>query len=206
MKITNYTDPFPFITIEQTFDEEEINLMWNEIKFLYYANKFNPPEKTGGAYDTIDGKKVYKKNNSGIWLSEIYKQPEFSNIFSVNRKIIENKEEIFSSHPSWFYKNIYFNEDNTLISYYENGGYYKEHTDNAYITCLTWFHKQPKKFKGGNLVFTDYKIQIEVLNNCTVIFPSCIKHSVTEVEMVEKDCGDLNGRVCMTQFIGVSLR
>lgn len=205
MKITNYENPFPYITIENTFKVDELNLIWDEIKFLYYSKKFNPPEKTGGAYDTIDGEKVYKKNNSGLWISDLYKELEFSNIHKVNRKIIESKEKIFKDHPSWFFRNLYFNQDNTLLSYYENNNFYDSHTDNAFLTCLTWFYKHPKKFEGGNLTFTDYNVTIEVNNNCTVIFPSCIKHEVSKISMKKEDLNDLNGRLCMTQFIGLNL-
>ena len=205
MKITNYENPFPFITIENTFTPDELNSIWDEIKFLYYSKKFNPPEKTGSAYDTVDGEKVYKKNNSGLWISDIYKEFDFSNIYKFGRKLIENKEEIYNNHPSWFFKNIYFNQDNTLLSYYENGNYYHSHTDKAFLTCLTWIFKQPKKFEGGNLTFTDYDITIEVNTNCTVIFPSCIKHEVSKISMKKEDLDDLNGRICITQFFGLSI-
>ena len=92
-----------------------------------------------------------------------------------------------------------------MISYYENNDYYKSHTDLALLTSLTWFFKQPKKFKGGNLTFTDYNVTIEVNANCTVIFPSCIKHEVSELTMKEEDLNNLNGRICMTQFFGLSI-
>lgn len=45
MKITNYENPFPFITIENTFTPDELNLIWDEIKFLYYSKKFNSSGK-----------------------------------------------------------------------------------------------------------------------------------------------------------------
>jgi hypothetical protein len=205
MKITHYESPFPLIVLENTFTTEELNLIWDEIRFFYYGKKFSPPDETGGAYDTVDGKRVYKKNNSGLWILDFYQKPEFSNIYKVNRKLIEKKEEIYTNHPSWFFKNIYFNQDNTLLSYYENGNYYDPHTDNAFLTCLTWFYKQPKKFEGGNLIFTDYDVKIEISNNCTVIFPSCIKHEVSEISMKSDDLDNLNGRICMTQFIGLNL-
>lgn len=204
-KIIHYTDPFPFVAIENTFTPDELNLIWDEIKFLYYSKKFNSPEKTGSAYDTVNGKKVYKKKNSALWISDIYKQLDFSNIHNANRKLIENKEELFNNHPSWFFKNIYYNQDNSLISYYENNDYYKSHTDLALLTSLTWFFKQPKKFQGGNLTFTDYNVTIEVNTNCTVIFPSCIKHEVSKISMKEEDLDDLNGRICITQFFGLSI-
>jgi len=205
MKILHYDTPFPLITIQNTFDEDELNLIWNEIKFLYYGNKFNPPEKTGSAYDYVDNKKVFKKNNSGVWISDIYREIQFSNIFKVNRKLVEKRDQIYTKHPNWFFKNVYFNQDNTLISYYENNDYYGSHTDDSFLTVLTWFYKQPKKFTGGDLTFTDYKVTIEVNYNCTVIFPSCIKHEVSKISMNTDDLNDLNGRICMSQFIGISL-
>ena len=88
-----------------------------------------------------------------------------------------------------------------LLSYYENQDYYKRHYDTALITCLTWFHKDPKKFSGGDFKFSDYNISIECKSNRMIVFPSMIFHEVEKIEMKEEDCGNRYGRYCFSHFL-----
>jgi hypothetical protein len=200
MKITHLNDPFPHILISDIYEENELNLIWKELNF--FIDKLCDPIASGSAMD--ENNKPLKRG-LGIWLDNIFTSRETSNILSLNRKIFGNYSEIFSKSDHWFFKNIRFNCDTTLISYYENEDHYKPHFDSAYVTALTWFYKEPKKFEGGDLYFTDFNYQIEVKNNFTIIFPSTIKHSVSEVKMKFEDLNRNNGRVCMGQFMGISL-
>ena len=61
------------------------------------------------------------------------------------------------------------------------------------------------RIKNKLVIFTDYNIEIEILNNASIIFPSCINHEVSELTMKEEDLNNLNGRICMTQFIGLKI-
>ena len=95
---------------------------------------------------------------------------------------------------------INLNKIDILLSYYENNNYYKSHKDSAVLTFITWFFREPKKFEGGNLKFTDYNESIEVKHNRCVIFPSFYNH---EVERITMDINDLNkclGRYTITNF------
>jgi hypothetical protein len=196
--ITKIKDPFPYLKIENLYTEEELELIGDELIFLNHKCKLEDPEDTGSAKDSSDN---LLKENKGLFLDDLYKRREISNILSVNRKLF-NKEylEAYAS-LSFGYKSILeCNCDATLISYYENGGYYKPHRDTAVHTALTWFFETPKKFEGGDLFFPEYNEKIEIQQNMTIIFPSFVLHSVEEVKMNE----DLNygfGRYCMSQFI-----
>jgi hypothetical protein len=201
MKITHLNDPFPHILISDMYEENELNLIWKELNF--FIDKLSDPITSGSAVD--EGNRPLK-SGLGIWLDGIFTSRETSNILSLNRKIFSNYSEIFSKSDHWFFKNIRFNCDTTLISYYENGDYYKPHFDTAYVSALTWFYNQPKKFEGGDLYFTDFDYKIQVENNLALIFPSNIRHSVSEVKMKFNDLNKNNGRVCMSQFMGVSLQ
>lgn len=196
--IKNY-NPFPFLEIENMYSEEELKLIWQELEFLNQLDKLEKPEKTGTA--SINGEIL--KKNSGLYLDNLYKSRNISNILTVNKNLMSlHILDTFSS-LCFLYENIkHTNDDTTLISYYDNGGYYRSHQDSALYTAITWFFKEPKKFNGGDFYFSDYDHKIELKNNKTILFPSVITHSVNEIIMNNKgDVGCGYGRYAMTQFL-----
>jgi Rps23 Pro-64 3,4-dihydroxylase Tpa1-like proline 4-hydroxylase len=197
-QIYQIKDPFPFLKIENFYNEDELKLIWQELEFLTHPIKLNPPEETGTA---VDINNIILKNNFGILLDNSYYKRELSSILCVNKKIFSEEILDHFSKLSFGYEELYHtNDDKTLISYYENGGYYKPHIDNAIYTAITWFFREPKCFTGGDFYFYDYDYKIEIQNNMTVIFPSFVRHSVSEIISDEtKFTG--NGRYSMTQFI-----
>jgi hypothetical protein len=199
MDIAHFNDSFPFIVIKNLYDEHELNLIWEELNFLCYSQKFLGPTESLSASDA-DGK-ILKRNNC-LFLDTTYTDRKISNILTVNRKIFDNYDDIFLTSDSWFFNTFRCERDTTLVSYYENGDYYKPHQDNSISTCLTWFFKSPKKFHGGNLslLHGNSKIDIEVENNKCVIFPSNILHSVDQIIMNSEDLNKKLGRFCITQF------
>jgi hypothetical protein len=193
-------DPFPYLIVENMYSELELSYIWQELDFLTYPNKLQDPQKTGTAYSGT----TPQKRNIGVFLDEIYPRREISNILTINQKIFDkNIADSFSS-LCFGYKNIFkVNYDETLISYYENGGYYKKHDDQALYSAITWFYKEPKTFSGGNFYFNDYGIEIKIKNNMTVIFPSFVQHPVDEVKIQEENPDKLSGfgRYSMTQLL-----
>jgi Rps23 Pro-64 3,4-dihydroxylase Tpa1-like proline 4-hydroxylase len=187
-------EPFPFLKIENLYDKDELKLIWQELDFL--TTKLENPENTGAAKDN-EGKSL--KNNSGLLLDDVYQKRNISNILSINTKLFLPEIINAFSDLSFGYQNIKkTNYDRTLISYYENGGYYKSHEDIAMYTAITWFFKEPKAFVGGDFYFTDYNLKIEIKNNITVLFPSFVKHSVDEVILENKNIIG-SGRYSMVQ-------
>ena len=201
MKINHQVSPFPHVLIEDVYTFNELNLIWRELDFLTDSHKLNTPDKVGAAKD-LDTGQILKMNGS-LWLEDVFKDPKYSDIVSTNKKIYDNFEIIFREHPDWFFQNVNINFEGTLISYYEDSDYYKPHEDNATVTCLTWFYKEPKKFNGGNLHFPHYNLTIKVKTNTAILFPSCITHAVDPVKMDRKDIGKKKGRYCMTQFLSI---
>ena len=197
--IKNY-DPFPFLEIENMYDDDQLKLIWQELEFLNQSDKFESPEKTGSAEK--EGKIL--KKNSGLFLDNLYKSRKISNILTANKNLFAPYilEEFASL--CFLYENIKCtNEDTTLISYYDNGGYYEPHLDNALYSAVTWFFKEPKKFDGGDFYFTDYNLKIEVKNNKTVLFPSVVYHSVDEIKMNNNPPPGY-GRYVMVQLLHLS--
>jgi|DEB0MinimDraft_4_1074332.scaffolds.fasta_scaffold05041_5 hypothetical protein len=199
MKVTNYNDPFPHIIVDDLYNQNELNLIWEELNFICRPNKMQIPNKSESAFEGDD---ILKKSKM-IWVDQIYTDRKYSNILDLNRKTFTT-----ISHDHWLFKNFPASQDCTLISYYENENYYEKHVDAAVLTCLTWFYKEPKRFGGGDVIFSIENKEkiINVKNNKCVIFPSMIHHAVTNVTMEEKYTGKLNGRICMSQFLTYGVR
>lgn len=139
-----------------------------------------------------------KKKNTGVFLDDVYTNRNFSNILKFNRKIYDVK----LTEPSVVLNFLQTsNHDTTLISYYENESHYKSHKDQSILTAVTYLHKEPKVFDGGDLVLTDYGIAFEPWFNRTYIIPGVVEHEVTEVKMNSEDCGKGLGRYCISNFI-----
>ena len=199
MKVTCYETDHPWISIEDFYDKNELELIWKELDFLCDSKKLhdaNSPE-VGAA---SKGGNILKQNSS-IFLDFLYYERKFSNILTTNRKIINCVENNKRKTDNWFFKHFTCEDDFTLLSYYEDSDYYKPHTDSAAITTLTWLYKEPKRFTGGDLIFPNTKEIIECKNNRVIIFPSVIWHQVTEVKMNEQYNGKGMGRWCITQFL-----
>jgi predicted 2-oxoglutarate/Fe(II)-dependent dioxygenase YbiX len=168
---------FPYLLIREVYDQNELTGIWQELEFLTASSKLDPPELTGQTTPET-------KHNHGVFVDNIYTDRKYSNILQVNRKLFSL--EVTEAYESLHYTNRYkskTNLDTTLISYYENSGYYKPHHDNAVITAISWHFRYPKAFTGGDLIFTDFDEKIEIEDNMLVMFPSCATHEVTPIVM-----------------------
>jgi hypothetical protein len=196
MNIQIYKTPREFLVVDNFYEKNELELIWQELDFL--RPKLLDPEHTGSAR-SIEGKIL--KNNKGIFLDECYTKREISNILQLNRKIfcneiIDNIKRNFGTFYKLYPKS---NIDYTLVNYYENGGFYKPHEDDGIFTAISIFYKDPNSIKGGDLFFPEYGISIEGRSNRLVIFPSTVIHSVSDVETLSKTPGF--GRYSISQFV-----
>lgn len=204
MRIQTFKAPVEHIVIDDVYSEDELRLIFRELDFLTAPNKLLKPDDSGTAYDDANEP---LKNNGGLFLDDVYCRREISDILTLNRRIFapEIVEAYAGLHPS--YRHLQnCGVDRTLVSYYEDGGYYKPHPDICVVTAVTWFFREPKQFDGGVLSFSDFDYPIELRNNRCVMFPSAIYHSVDTVRMNEPAgaCSG-NGRYAMSQFITMSL-
>jgi hypothetical protein len=203
MKIIKNKEPFPHIFIEDYFNKLEISQIWTELEFLSYVQKLKSPEETSTA-KTKDS--VLLKNNFGVHLDTLYSKREISNILTFNRKIFDKNFIDEIGEFDFSFKNFKVcNLDYTLLSYYENFGYYKPHADVSTYTALTWIYKEPKMFLGGDLFFPEYDYKIEIKNNSLLLFNSAILHQVVEIKMENCSINQFgmfsgNGRYCISQF------
>lgn len=196
--------PFPYLIIEDFYDEEELGRVWRELDFLLDGDKLMGPEDTGAA-SYSDGTPA--KQNRGLFLDNLYTNRSISNILTVNRKLMKSgiMQEI-SKHSLLFKGLPDCNGDDTLVSYYENKDHYAQHRDIYNFTSLHWFFKEPKKFTGGDLSFHEFDVEIPCENNKMILFPSSIHHGVSEVKMEDSDVGKGLGRFCISQFFFIDPR
>ena len=189
MKYTFTEDPCPCVLIEDVYNETQLSEVWKEINFIRLSFKSD----TGGARDD-DGKLM--KNNKGVFLSQVFKSPEYSKITQHTGQQLFLNNWWHDIHDTWFGK-MYgrMNHTSTLVSEYSDGGYYYPHSDFSVFSALIWLWEEPKSFEGGNFYFTDRDKKITPKNNSGIIFLGSEPHAVDEVR------GD--GRVVISTFINL---
>jgi len=195
MNISCYESGFPFIVIDDYYNQEEYDLIWQELNFLCHKSKLVYAQSSAHQ----DGQLL--KNNYCRYLDYLYTDRSVSSILTVNRKLFQDSYQILRTHPSWFFQNVRGTIDKTSVSYYENGEKYLPHWDEFTLTALWWTYKQPKKFGGGEFIFSNTRQSVEIKDNRMLIFPSMIPHEVTEVTMNQEDLEKQNGRICIAQFL-----
>lgn len=196
MEFDTSDKPFPYMMARNFYDETELKLIWDEINYWSSGDKMLEPKETG---QKMDG----KKQNKGIFLDEAYTERKYSNILTVNRKLF--RPDIMDMYMKLHFTYEVFsmcNKDTTLLSYYENDGFYKAHKDSCVITALTWIFKEPKAFTGGDFVMPQYNHTIKIENNMTLWFPSCVEHEVPAIKLNDGvPEGKGFGRYCISSFV-----
>lgn len=191
----------PFVQIDNTYTQGELDGILLELEFLRVSGGFLNPDKTESAVKIDgDGNKVYLKNNTGVFLDDVYRDRNTSILLKHNRKLFNTPLNLHELPPVFKQFNR-INWDSTLISYYTNQDYYKAHMDNAVFTMVTYLYKQPKKFLGGELLLPETGHVLEPVFNRTYIFPSYTTHEVTAVQMDQADAEQGYGRYCISSFL-----
>lgn len=193
------TQDFAYTLIDNFYTDQEMDQIWKELEYFTSPFRMFSPDMTFSA--TNQGQLL--KNNKSIQLDTFYQNNRnMSDLLRLNRKLFDTSifDPFIKLHP---YNDIIkeCSSDYTLLSYYENGDYYKPHKDLAQFTALTWFYKEPKMFSGGEFSFPERDIQVEAKNNRMILFPSWVSHEVSEVHMDQEFEYSTNGRYCMTQFL-----
>ena len=201
MQIKYYNDleKFPYIIIDDVYDEWEQKEICEELDYLCNPRRLIPASIDNGAA-TENGELL--KFNHCVYLDNVFYERKQSSILQITEKIFMDDRKIFRDQPHWYFGDIdKINKHYTQVAYYENNDEYKSHKDKCDITCLTWFYKEPKRYKGGDLWFEDFDVSVECLNNRTLIFPSRIRHAAQPVIMEGHHMGKKYGRFCISQFM-----
>lgn len=195
MNIQLFHFPCEYILVNNIYSKNDLDGIWLEIDFLH--NNLLNPEKTGTAYNTRT--KEYLKHGKGIFLDDVYKLRNCSNILTVNRKIwqdeILNASKTFSG---WWQYYRDCDKDYTLLNYYDDKDFYEYHKDHSIFTAITTLYKEPVNFTGG--YFNLKNKQINLSNNSLLIFPSHVEHKVNELSILDKTLTGY-GRYSIVQFL-----
>lgn len=196
-----HCDKSSYITFENIFDKRDLELIWEEVRFLCHENKLMDSEQTGSA-KSFDGRLL--KSNKGLWLDNIYSDRNISNYLSIYKKpfdiINSSSQELINVDINL---KLFFNTkfDSTLMSYYENSDYYDSHSDLSCYTYVFWLFKEPKLFTGGDISFPELNQTINIKSNMAVLFPSWLDHKVDKIEMCDTiEKYQCNGRFAFSTF------
>ena len=207
-----YTEPFPHMIIKNFYNEEELELIWEELKFYTKPGKFFDAKDYGGVVD--------KTNSKAIVLDQLYRNyahrssqnvegsPNYrsiSNILTVTRKIFQSGIlDAFSNIHGCCSIAKDSNWDIHKVRYYHNGEYYEPHTDKSMqFLAFYYIHREPKKFTGGEVYFPQYgEYDYACDSNSIIMFPGWVEHGVREVKIEDSDYYDGWGRYAITTFFG----
>lgn len=196
------------VIAKNVFTQEEQQDIWNELHIMNKGEVFLPPEKTGSS-TYADGS--LKKRNSAVFLDELYTGTgrNLSPILRYTQKFFSDEAKDAIQHEKNIFgmikkANVHF----TLVNYYENSDYYDFHDDECAFTILSYFFQEPKRFKGGNIVFKEnekaQEVEIEIENNMSIIFPSFYQHKVIGLKMEKEDMNKMLGRFSISQFVYIN--
>ena len=196
MIVENLSEPFFHTIVHDFYTSEEEKLIWQELNYLDLPNK-----PLLELFETEDGGSI---NRSRVFLDSLYRYRNFSKILEINRKIFSTEfTDLIKSNPFSNYL-LHSNFDNTLLSYYKNKSSYPEHGDESIISTITTFWRNPKKFIGGDLVFTNHHFYTPKMNhNSLILFPSFIKHAVSETIIDDENEIAGNSRYSISSFYAI---
>ena len=192
-----FIEPFPHMVFHNFYTNEELELIWEELKFYTKPNKLLNVEEYQGVVGYTKAK--------ALQLDVVYKENRvLSNILEVSRKVFDDQIlEPFSKISDCCTLAKFANYDHTKVRYYHNGDYYKPHTDTYFeFLAFSYFYKEPKRFEGGNLIFPKYDYEFGCENNSLIMMPAWVEHGVSEVSIKDSDYFDGYGRYAITHFFG----
>ena len=196
LDIDLFKDPFPHMIVKNFYNDSELKLIWEELDFYTKDGKLFEAAEFGGIPN--------KTNSKAIWLDKVFdrKYRNLSNILKVNRKLFDSAIlEAFSSTHDCCYIAKFCNYDVTKVRYYHDGDYYEPHTDKTVqFLGFSYFYREPKKFKGGELIFPKYDYTFSCDNNSLIMMPGWVEHGVSKVSIKDSDYFDGYGRYAVTSF------
>ena len=190
----------PFLIVDNFYNKKEQKLIWTELDF--HKENFVVAEGSANKGVAINNNGKAIANLSRIYLDELYKNKrEQSNILHCYQKLF-TKKIINKYKEKTLAARTYAatNTDWSQVSYYENNNNYDKHFDEFMHSVLIWFYRKPKRFDGGDLIFTDLNETVKCKHNRMILFPSYYYHKVNKVIMKEQYKNKGLGRFCLTHF------
>lgn len=182
--VNYFQEPFEFFTFENFFTENQLKDVWKELDYIT-SNDLAITENqstVGTAQDPETKERLAKR--SGLFLEQLFTRfRESSKIYQhikenvlVNTKLVESfpKSTLMAYLP-------HTNSDALLLSFYNDGDYYKPHSDTSVMTLIIYLWKGEKTYQGGELSFEDEDIIFDPDYNEAILFPGCRPHAVEKI-------------------------
>jgi predicted 2-oxoglutarate/Fe(II)-dependent dioxygenase YbiX len=187
---TNKFNGISCVIVDDYYSDNELAQIAQEIEFL--APNLGDENSTGAAKEKTAVGEKRKKRGHGVFVDEVYQHRGYSSILNVSQKLftdsrVSNKiKEAEISKNGGIYWNLWktVNHHSTILQTYRNGDYYNFHVDASLFTVITTLKFANEPMLGGDLLFRDNfgkEFLYQAAHNSTIIFPSVIEHSVTEV-------------------------
>ena len=196
-----FLEPFPHLIINNFYNDEELELIWEELKFYTKPGKFLPAKDYGGIEGYTDSKALCLDH---LYITGDPNYRPISNILTVNRKVFDDSVlQSFSDIHDCCGLAPETNFDVTKVRYYHDGDYYDPHIDKSIqFLAFSYFYKEPKRFTGGELIFPKYDFELTCENNSLIMFPGWVEHGVKKVNMEDFNYYEGYGRYAITSFFG----
>lgn len=165
------------LIIDNAFSQEEYREICDDIEILLENTTLTVHDELLTA--NVDGK--YFSKRKGLKLDSIFKYNREK--FSYFKYYLNPISKILSELDKLPYAFKWLentNKDTSILGVYGDGDSYDLHRDLATFT-LVFFIQQNKKFEGGDLFFEKPDVKALHKSNRIVIFPSWMRHGVTEV-------------------------
>lgn len=207
MEFNYIEDGIDAVVIDNFYSDWQLKYIWKELDWLTKPAILKDESALFSAQDYNTGEFMTKK--IGVFLENVFIQHHHSALISCsidNMKTKEFRDKLLSFNSMW--KTLFHCDARShLLSYYENSSYYKPHRDACVFTILNYFHREPKKFEGGEIILHSHddkrKATLECKNNRVVIIPSCTLHEVNPIVSSFSDTYSGDGRYCFTAFVSV---
>ena len=178
----------PYMIFDNVFTDDALSRMMLEIDLN--IKPLMRRDNTGG---------TEKKHTNAVFLNEVFKDPQASNIYKNTRKYMTPEMMGPLSAQHWAFDALNGTQltESIQILYYEDKDNYGQHTDLSVMTMLFWAFKQPKGFEGGDIILDD-DVTIECKHNRALAMSMKLAHEVTPV----KYTADVpnRGRYCISNF------
>ena len=185
----NSDEVFPFIVADNWYSPNEEKLIWKELDFYYQPDNLELASDFSAKKDGVNLSNSWRIYPDAMF-TEKYKH--VSSIMSATKKFHDKEFQNFIKkampHGVQF---CLSNKNSTIISYYD---------DDPQFTVLIWFFKEPKKFTGGDFIFTQPNLNVKCKHNRMVLFPSYYLHKVTPVLLDKEYRNKGLGRFTFTHF------
>lgn len=197
--ILHYYSNLNVMHIENFFTEEEYSNMWSELMMLCQDEFLVDAKEAGGA---VDGNNVMLRVNRGLPIESIMDEQSSTIVSTMNKISDYDFVQRMLEHDVSF--SALTKKSTHLINHYTNSQFYGFHKDKCALTAIAVFHRDPKPYTGGDLMFRNSDDLISpVLNKRDlIIFPGELDHKVTPVSINESFTNsNENARISVSRFM-----